>query len=137
MGSVKNIRYRDVQIVYNDMSEARPSEIFDLCFQCEELLKTFPEKEALLLINIKNIRFNSQVINKMKETALKNKPFVKDTAVFGVEGFTRAICDIISNYSGRKMKRVEGLEEGMAWLYRQANPVEEVSPAAETSDLAT
>lgn len=118
MEPVKNINYKGLPIVYNDMSEAKPSDIFDLCFQSEELIKSFPPKSVYLLVNLKNLRFNSQVINKIKDTALKNKPFVKATAVYGVEGFTKSIHDIVIRHSGRKMKTVESLEEGEEWLFQ-------------------
>lgn len=112
--------YKGISILYNDMSEARPSDVIDLCMQSREALKGYAPHTAYVLVNVKNIRFNSQVIQIIKETTKINSPFVKTTAVYGLEGFTFTLVKMVAKFSGREMRPVETLEEGKEWLLEQA-----------------
>jgi hypothetical protein len=113
------------------MSEAKPKEVIDLCMQSKEILENFPPLSAYVLVNVTNIRFNSQVVQIIKETTKDNSPFVKTTAVFGLEGFTKTLVKVIASFSNREMNVVETLEEGMALLHRKSVEKEEQISASQ------
>ena len=102
------------------MSEAKPSDVIELCMQSREAMKKCAPHSAYVLVNVKNIRFNSQVIQVIKETTKINSPFVKTTAVYGLEGFTFTLSQMVAKFSGREIKPVASLEEGKEWLLKQA-----------------
>jgi hypothetical protein len=120
MGTISILNYKKMDIVYNDMSEAKPKEIIDLCFQSREILEKFAPYSAYVLVNVTNIRFHSQVVQVVKETTKINSPFVKTTAVFGLEGFTKTLLKIVANFSKREMAIVNSYEEGLDFLYNRA-----------------
>lgn len=120
MGSVSTIMYKGISILYNDMSEARPSDVIELCMQSREAMKKCAPHSVYVLVNVKNIRFNSQVIQVIKETTKINSPFVKTTAVYGLEGFTLTLVQMVAKFSGRELRPVATLEEGKEWLVEQA-----------------
>lgn len=120
MGSVRKIIYNGLPILYNDMSEAKPVEVLEFCMKSREMLKEYAPNSAYVLVNVKNIRFNSQVIQIIKETTKINSPFVKTTAVYGLEGFTTILLNVVAKFSNREMKAVASLEEGKEWLYEQS-----------------
>lgn len=102
------------------MSEAKPAEVTELCMLSREFLKEYAPHSAYVLANVKNIRFNSQVIQIIKETTKINSPFVKATAVYGLEGFTTILLKVVASFSKREMIAVKSLEEGKEWLYQQS-----------------
>lgn len=131
MGSISIINYENIRIVYNDMSEAKPKEVIDLCMQSEEVLERFPPQSAYVLVNVSNIRFNSQVVQMIKETTKHNSPFVKTTAVFGLEGFTKTLVKGVASFSNREMNVVETFEEGLALLHKKSVEMEEQISASQ------
>ena len=109
MSGVSIVLYKSITLVYTDMSEAKPLEVMDICAQSREILSQFAPHSAYVLANVKNIRFNSQVIQVIKETARYNSPFVKTSVVYGLEGFTQLLVNVVSNFSSRELKVVGSL----------------------------
>jgi hypothetical protein len=117
MGNISLISYKSITLVYNDMSEAKPTEVIDLCMKSKEIISGYLPHQAYVLVNVTNIRFNSQVVQFIKETTKDNSPFVKITAVFGLEGFTKPLLDVVADYSDRTMVIVDSFEEGLEKLF--------------------
>ncbi len=109
-----------MHVVYNDMSETKPTEAIDLCLQSREILREFPPHTAYVLVNVTNISFHSQLVQVIKETTKINSPYVKTTAVFGLEGFTKTLLKMVANFSKREMVIVDHYDEGLDFLYNRS-----------------
>lgn len=120
MGSISLVAYKTIDVVYNDMSETKPKEAIDLCLQSREILGRFAPYSAYVLVNVTNISFHSQLVQVIKETTQVNAPFVKTTAVFGLEGLTKALLKVIAKFSNREMIVVDSYLEGLEFLYNKA-----------------
>ncbi len=119
MGTISIVAYKSIHVVYNDMSETKPKEAIDLCLQSREILGKFAPYSAYVLVNVTNISFHSQLVQVIKETTLINSPFVKTTAVFGLEGITKTLLKVVAKFSNREMIVVESYDEGMEFLYKK------------------
>lgn len=120
MPSVRIIQEQDTKIVYNDMAFAKPEEAIACCQDSQRIIGSFPEGSALVLVDVSGMRFNRDVIQVVKETTRKNKPYVKTTAVFGLEGFTKILINSVISFSGRDMKLFKNKEEALNWLLERA-----------------
>jgi hypothetical protein len=79
-----------------------------------------PKNSALVLINVKGASFNLSTSNALREFAKTNTPYVKYSAVYGVEGLQEVIFKGIIMFTGRKnIVLVKTLEEGKEFLASQ------------------
>ena len=113
MRGVTFITHKGTKIAYQDWSYAKPDEILALIEKAKELVVLQPKNSVLSLINVKGAGFNLAVSNAVREFAKFNTPYVKYTAIYGVEGLQEVIFRGIITFTGRKnIALVKTLEEG-------------------------
>lgn len=88
-------------------------------------MKEFDEGSAHVLANCTGMRFNSDVIQIVKNTTKTNRPYVRTTAVVGLEGFTKILVKVVISFSGRDMKLYDTAEEAKDWLAERYMETEE------------
>jgi len=117
MPGISFITHNGVRIAYQDWSYSKPDEILGLMERAKSLVVLQPKNSALVLINVKGASFNLAVSNAAREFAKANTPYVKYTAIYGVEGLQEVIFKGIITFTGRKnIVLVKTLEEGKALL---------------------
>jgi hypothetical protein len=120
MPSISFIMHKGVRIVYQDLSNSKPDEILAHIERARSLVAIQRKHSALVLINVKGAGFNLSVTNTLREFAKTNAPYVKYTAVYGVEGLQEVIFRGIITFTGRKnIILVKTLEEGKEFLASQ------------------
>ncbi|MFA0962529.1 hypothetical protein AB9P05_12060 [Roseivirga sp. BDSF3-8] len=125
MPSVDVINHNGAKLVINDMSYASPEEVISCCERSIEIMKQFGEGSAHVLANCTGMRFNSDVIQIVKNTTKTNRPYVRTTAVVGLEGFTKILVKVVISFSGRDMKICETEAEAKNWLAERYAEIEE------------
>lgn len=128
MDRVRFESHGEVRYLYNDMSACTPEEAKACLQRSHEEMKQEPEKSVLVLANVKNIRFNKDIVQTFKDVTKKNAPYVKTTAVYGLEGFTKLLVNTVAKFSKREMKAFDDLEQAREWLCSQS-----ISPSAMAS----
>ncbi len=117
MASISFIPYKGVRIVYQDCSYSKPNEILDLIERAKTMVVLQPKNSALVLINAKGASFNVAITKALREFAKENTPYVKCTAVYGVEGLQEVVFRGIITFTGRKnIVLVKTLDEGKEFL---------------------
>lgn len=117
MAGISFITHNGVRIAYQDWSYCKPNEILNLIERAKALVAIQPKNSALVLINVKGASFNLSVSNAAREFAKENTPYVKHTAIYGVEGLQEVIFRGIITFTGRKnIVLVKTLEEGKEFL---------------------
>ena len=119
MASCNVVKYKELDIVYTDISNASPEEAMVVFDENQLIISKMPLKSVYALVNAKDARFNSSLIQKIKETVKKNNPHSKATAVCGLNALSRLMVNSIIAFTGRQMKLVETAEEGKDWLYKK------------------
>lgn len=119
MASCNVVKYKELDIVYTDISNASPEEAMAVFDDNQLIISKMPLKSVYALVNAKDARFNSSLIQKIKETVKKNNPHSKATAVCGLNALSRLMVNSIIAFTGRQMKLVETAEEGKDWLYKK------------------
>ncbi len=120
MADISFIMHKGVKIVYEDCSYSKPDEILTLMERAKALVVLQPKNSVLALINVKGASFNLSVSNALREFAKTNTPYVKYSAVYGVEGLQEVIFKGVITFTGRKnIVLVKTLEEGKDFLASQ------------------
>lgn len=120
MSTCSVIKFKDIDIVYTDISDASPEQAIVSFERNQEIIAQMPLKSVYSLVNAKNARFNKNLIQTIKETVKKNNPHNKATAVSGLSQLSRLMVNSIISFTGRDMKLTETVEEGKEWLYSRS-----------------
>ena len=117
MASVKFIEHKGKKILYEDYSESNPDEIVKLLEEAKKIIHAQPEGSVIALVNVKNTKFDRVVTNAMKEFVKSNTPYIKVSAVYGMEGLMDVIFRGIVAFTGRKnLKVFNDVEEAKDFL---------------------
>ena len=120
MERVEFVTQDGLRYLYNNMSECQPEETEACLHRSHELMCKEPEKTVYVLANVKGIRFNKQIVQTFKDVTKLNAPYVKTTAVYGLEGFSKLLVNTVAKFSSREMKAFDTLEAAQNWLVAQS-----------------
>ncbi len=87
--------------------------------KAKEFIRKQPPKSLLLITNVANTGFDTEVAAVMGEYASHNTPFVKASAVVGVSGVQKIVLAAIKALTGRDFHITESMEDAQEWLVQQ------------------
>ncbi|MEL7004560.1 MAG: hypothetical protein AAFN93_17770 [Bacteroidota bacterium] len=120
MSKCNIIKYKDIDIVYTDISNCSPEEAVVAFENCQEVIGKMPLNSVYSLVNAKGARFNSNLIQTIKDTVKKNNPYNKATAVSGLSQLSRLMVNSIISFTGRQMKLTDTVDDAKEWLYTKS-----------------
>ncbi|MTI21707.1 hypothetical protein E1176_11805 [Fulvivirga sp. RKSG066] len=123
MASCEIIQFKDVEIVYTDVSHSTIEDCLKVIEANHAIIKKQPERSVLSLVNVDKTQFNTALINKVRENVRRNNPYVIATAVIGLSAFKRIMLDTIVSLTGRNIIALESFEEARLWLHDQYHKV--------------
>lgn len=86
-----------------------------------ELVKTQPLHSVHGVVDVTGSKFNSGVVEAMKQLAASNAPYMVASGIVGVAGLQRVILDSVIALTGRSnLKAFPTRGEAMAWLATQS-----------------
>ena len=99
---------------------ASPSEATDTINAARQIIATQPRSSVRCIVDVRAARFNTDVVEALKELAAANKPYMIATSIVGVSGLQRIILDAVIKFTGRRnLKAISSFEEAFAWLAQQ------------------
>lgn len=118
MEGLSTITYKNKKIIYLDYSGFGEDKE-----KTKELIKggtaeymKYPLKSVLALVNVKNLRFDTEVMNLWKEEQDKSAPHEKKVAVVGMSTLQRIAYNFITRSHGNTIKAFESEQEAKDWL---------------------
>jgi hypothetical protein len=81
-----------------------------------------PPGSLLTLVCVAGARFDSEVIEALKDLAAHNKPYVRAGAVVGMSGVHRIVYEAVMMFSRRALRAYDDAEQAKDWLIAQAAP---------------
>ena len=75
-----------------------------------------PPKSLVILTDVTNARYNSEVLQALKEMAARNEPHVKVSAIVGVTGLLRIAYTAVMMFSKRNIRIFHSRPEALDWL---------------------
>lgn len=97
-----------------------PSESLDYIALARSVVAAQPHNSLQCLVDVTDARFNTEVVEAMKEFAAHNRPFVISSAIVGVTGLQRIILEAVTKFTGRtNLKAIPTRDEAFTWLAEQ------------------
>jgi len=119
MGRVQMVPHKGKQVVYLDLSGLKAGDLHPVVEEAKRLIAGQPKESALILTNVTDVEISKDTSALMKDFTTHNKPYVKASAVIGVEGLKKIIYNAVQAVSGRHISSFETMEQAKDWLVAQ------------------
>jgi hypothetical protein len=116
MDNVEFIQYKGRSILKLDISNSNVDDSIKLIENYHEIVIKQPENSLLTLMVVSNARFDTRLAQKLKVDSVKNKPFIKASAIVGLGGLQTIIFNTIKFISGRDFKTFDNIDKALEWL---------------------
>jgi hypothetical protein len=88
--------------------------------QSKRVVAQQPKGSLLVMTVVRDARYNTAVVQAMKELAAHNAPYVKASAVVGMGGLHRIAYQAVILFSKRKIQVFDQEADALEWLVAQA-----------------
>ena|ERR1700675_121126 len=115
---IRFVEHGGKQILLADLSHCTPREVEKLALLVPSYVTSEPRGSVLLLADFTGTEFDRIAIERLKESAVFDRPHVKRSAWVGVERLPQVFLEHIKNFSQRELPTFKTREEAMDWLVR-------------------
>ena len=112
------ITHKGKQVLLVDLSHCSAAEAERVYRKLPEFVITRPLGSVLIVSDFTGASFNEEALRVMKETAVFDKPYVKKSAVVGVECLPPEFYENLKRFSRREFSVFETRDEALAWLVK-------------------
>lgn len=113
--------HRGHRILVLDFSGLRDTpETLAAIEHAKEVVAEHPPRSLLVMTLVRDARYNSAVLQALKEMVAHNTPHVKASAVVGMGGLHRIAYQAITLFSRRKIQTFDVELDALDWLATQA-----------------
>jgi hypothetical protein len=93
--------------------------VAELLDTAKKEIRKHPPKSMLIITDVTNTGYDTEVATMFKEYAAHNTPYVKASAVVGVTGMQKIILRAIIALTGRDFHLAATLDEAKDWLAKK------------------
>ena len=116
---VKFIEHKWRRILLLDFSECTIDEALKTMEEAEKIIRSQPAGSLLILTDVTNARYNLEAVEKLKGFTRGNAPYVRASAVVGLDGIQKVIYRAVVMFSKRMFPVFEDREKAQDWLIEQ------------------
>lgn len=117
MAGVQWISHKRKNIIHIDFTRADVAAIKETIAQAKPLIAREPQKSVLCLVEATGCKFDIDGSKALQQFSAHNKPYIKMTAVTGIEGLLKVIYSGVVVFTGRKnIVLKSSREEALDWL---------------------
>jgi len=113
---IRFVEHRGKQILLADLSHCTPREVERLALLVPSYVTSEPRASVLLLADFTGTEFDRIAIERLKESAVFDRPHLKRSAWVGVDRLPQVFFEHIKNFSQRELPTFKTREEAMDWL---------------------
>ena len=119
--------HKNARIVHIDLSNASFHDIQQAVSDAKPHIQGQPAKSVLCWVKTEGTKISTEISSLLKEFTLQNKPFIKMTAITGVEGVQKVVISAIIMFTKRDNLVVKNnREEALDFLASIGNKAETV-----------
>jgi hypothetical protein len=107
------------QILLLDISHCSSDEVIKTIDEAIGVIRSQPESSLLILTDVKDAGYDLEVIEKLKEFTGGNKPYVRASAVVGLDGLQKVVYNAVTLFSKRTLPVFDDIENAKDWLIEQ------------------
>jgi hypothetical protein len=120
MERVRWINHKGRDILFIDMSNLQQTEDeVEVANEAERIVKTRPEGSVLTLFDYTGMHYDINGVEAQKNYSAAVKPYVKSSAVIGIDGLKKIILRSVARVTGRNIRLFDDLESAKDWLAAQ------------------
>jgi hypothetical protein len=116
---VKFVDYKGKKILFITMADLFENEVLQVIEYAKKTIKSQPEHSLLTLTDVTHARYNAAVVSALQEYVKENKPYVKASAVLGINPIKKIIFNKIMEFSKREIFVFDDEEKAKEWLIKQ------------------
>ncbi|MGA7399534.1 MAG: hypothetical protein WCC99_16465 [Candidatus Sulfotelmatobacter sp.] len=110
------IEHQGKQILLVDMSHCTPAEVAKIVLLVPSYVTSEPRGSVLLLADFTGAEFDRIAIDRLKESAVFDRPHLKRSAWVGIDKLPHVFYEHIKTFSQRDLPAFETREKAMDWL---------------------
>jgi hypothetical protein len=122
MAGVYELTYKGKNILCLDIAGLKlkdKPEFKKLVDDAEEQIRKCPPQSLLLITNVTDTGFDTEVSAIIGEYAMHNTPYVKASALIGISGVQKVVLAAIKALTGREFYLTDRMEDAQEWLIQQ------------------
>lgn len=119
--AVSTISVSGKSIIHVDcanISMKNKGEIISLLQQASKMVASRPAKSVLIITDLTNLGFDTEVFEAFKQYAASNTPYVKASALVGLSGLQKIMFNTVKKLTGRDYYVASSLDDAKAFLLR-------------------
>jgi hypothetical protein len=113
---IRVVAYKGKRILLADLSHCRPREVEKIALLVPSYVTSEPRSSVLLLADFTGAEFDRIAIERLKESAVFDRPHLKRSGWVGVEALPKVFYEHIKSFSQRDLPAFKTREEAMEWL---------------------
>jgi hypothetical protein len=120
MDRVRFIEHNGKKVLFLDFSYCQPEEVIEIMDECKRIVTSQPKDSVLTFSDMTEGQFTKDGIQRMKEVAAYDRPFVRRAALIGNHAASDVVHKSIMDFSQRYFRRFDSREEALDWLTSEA-----------------
>jgi len=116
MERISFITHKGKPIMLTDLSHCEAKEILLVLEEAQRTVARQDRGSLLTLCDMTGAHIDRAVATRMKEVLVLDRPFVKRSALVGVDSLPRVYYENIKTFSQRQLPAFKTREEAMEWL---------------------
>ena len=115
---IRFVEHRGKRILLVDISHCSATEVEKMARLVPSYVTSEQEGSVLLLADFTGAEFNRIAIDRLKESAVFDRPHLKRSAWVGIEKLPKIFFEHIKSFSRRELPTFTTREEAMDWLVK-------------------
>ena len=116
---IQFITHQGKRILFVDCSHCSPEELEKMSQLVPSYLSAEPKGSVLLLADFTGAHFDRDVIERMKQDTVYDRPYLKRSAWFGTDTLPHVFYEHLKNFSQRDLPTFKTKEEALDWLVKE------------------
>ena len=113
---IRFFQHEGKQILLVDLSNCLAAEVEEITRRVPDYVTAQARNSVLILTDFAGTSFDKDSLLAMKETAVFDKPFVRKSALVGIQSLPREFLEEMKSFSRRELPVFSSREEALRWL---------------------
>ncbi len=116
MSRVDIVENAGKKIVKADLSTLNVEEAVLVMQEATDVIKTLPRGSVLFLTDVKDVSYSKETVSGIKHFSMNNSPYIKATAVVGMDAIKQAILNTVRFLTLHEIKTFDSEDAAKDWL---------------------
>lgn len=116
MERIRKVIHKGKNILVVDVSHCLPAETIQVMPAAKKIVAGFPPKSGLILTVVTGATYNKEVAEAIKDFSSHNTPYIKGSAVVGIQGIQSVLLQTVIFLTHRDIKVFDTEEKALDYL---------------------